>query len=437
MRSRNFCALLILAIAVVILQLAPAIARADATIPTADIPGASDLSWLGRFTGSFIVDYNQQQYGELSIPVSALVRTDRTDSRNNHVYASPKQVDLEGRRIRIVYLMPPDRSSLEVLRNYEDAIKNAGGEVLFQCKQDACGGDPKSGSDAGGGSTGLLQILYPSDELKVPTYSNAYCAVAPSHSDQRYLAAKVNTPSGPANVGILVYSITDNLYCKAFNNRTIAVVSAMEPAARQQQMTAGNSNTPAAQAPSPQPPQSYSAPASAPTGNGPAGIEIPAGTQIIVRLIDAVNSDKDSLGQTYRVSIDQPVVVNGQTAIPRGADAVATLIDAQKSGKIAGRTVLTIDLKTITVNGRSYDIVTTGVPQASSSRGTRSAKVIGGAAGLGAVLGGIAGGGRGAAIGAGSGAAVGTAAQVITSGQKVKVPAETRLTFTLQNPLDL
>jgi hypothetical protein len=123
--------------------------------------------------------------------------------------------------------------------------------------------------------------------------------------------------------------------------------------------------------------------------------------------------------------------------IPRGADAVATLIDAQKSGKIEGRTVLTLDLKSITVNGRSYDIVTTGVAQASSSRGARSAKVIGGAAALGAIIGAAAGGGRGAAIGAGSGAAVGTAAEVATSGQRVRIPSETRLTFTLQNPIDL
>ena len=73
----------------------------------------------------------------------------------------------------------------------------------------------------------------------------------------------------------------------------------------------------------------------------------------------------------------------------------------------------------------------------SSSRGARSAKVIGGTAALGALIGGIAGGGKGAAIGAGSGAVVGTGAEVLTSGQKVKIPSETRLTFRLQNPVQL
>lgn len=181
------------------------------------------------------------------------------------------------------------------------------------------------------------------------------------------------------------------------------------------------------------PSDGYGTPSAPPTGN----IQVPAGTQIVVRLIDPVNSETDSLGQTFRASVDQPVFVNGQAAILRGADAIVTLTDAQKSGKIQGRTVLTLDLKSVAVNNRPYDIVTTGVAQASDARGKRSAEVIGGTAALGAIIGAIAGGGKGAAIGAGSGAAVGTAGQVLTSGQKVKVPAETRLTFTLQNPLNL
>ncbi len=196
---------------------------------------------------------------------------------------------------------------------------------------------------------------------------------------------------------------------------------------------------PAAAAPSPSAPTTPSAPIppATPAPDAKAGIDVPAGTQIVVRLIDPVNSELDSLGQTYRASVDQPVVANGETVIPRGADAVAALVDAQQSGKIQGRTVLTLDLRSITVDGRTYDITTGGVSEASASRGARSAKVIGATTALGAIIGGIAGGGKGAAIGAGSGAGVGTAAQVATSGQKVKIPSETSLTFTLQNALNL
>ena len=166
-----------------------------------------------------------------------------------------------------------------------------------------------------------------------------------------------------------------------------------------------------------------------------SGLMVPAGTALVVRMIDPVDSETDRLGQTYRASIDEPVVVDGQTVVPRGADVIAKLVDDKQSGKIQGRTVLTLDLMQVQVNGRMIDVNTTDVSQQSSSRGARSGKVIGGTTALGAIIGAIAGGGKGAAIGAASGAAVGTGAQVMTKGQRVRIPSETRLTFTLQQPL--
>jgi hypothetical protein len=168
-----------------------------------------------------------------------------------------------------------------------------------------------------------------------------------------------------------------------------------------------------------------------------AGMQLPIGTQITVRMIDAVDSEQTRLGQTFRASIDEPVLVNGQTVIPRGADAITKLVEDRQSGKIQGRTVLTLALQQVTVNGRMIDVTSGDVTQASGSRGARSAKVIGGTAALGAIIGGIAGGGKGAAIGAGSGAAVGTGVELATKGQRVKIPSETRLTFTLQQPAQL
>lgn len=164
--------------------------------------------------------------------------------------------------------------------------------------------------------------------------------------------------------------------------------------------------------------------------------EIPAGTQLVVSLIDPVDSERDRLGQTYRASLAEPLMgQNGDTLVPRGADVVAKLVADQQSGKIEGRTVLTLDLQSITIDGRPVDITTESVSQASSSRGARSGKVIGGTAALGAIIGAIAGGGKGAAVGAASGGAVGTGVQVATKGQRVRIPSETRLTFTLQQPL--
>jgi hypothetical protein len=174
-----------------------------------------------------------------------------------------------------------------------------------------------------------------------------------------------------------------------------------------------------------------------PTAVQQSSAQIPSGTLLTIRMIDAVDSEQTRLGQTFRASIDEPVLVDGQTVIPRGADAIVKLVEDRQSGKISGRTVLTLSLMQVMANGRMIDINSGDVSQASGSRGARSAKVIGGATAVGAIIGAIAGGGKGAAIGAGSGAAVGTGAEVFTKGQRVKIPSETRLTFTLQQPAQL
>ncbi len=181
------------------------------------------------------------------------------------------------------------------------------------------------------------------------------------------------------------------------------------------------------------------APAPAQAGDGTAqqAASVPTGTELAVRLDDAVDSQKDKVGQTYRATLTQDVTVNGQTLIPSGADVTAKLLDDQQSGKITGKTVLTLALTQIQVNGKTYDIDTTAVNQSSNGRGKQSAERIGGLGALGAIIGAIAGGGAGAAIGAGAGAAAGTGVQVLTKGQRVKVPAETKLVFSLQEPLQL
>jgi hypothetical protein len=166
-----------------------------------------------------------------------------------------------------------------------------------------------------------------------------------------------------------------------------------------------------------------------------SGVQIPTGTAITIRMIEGVDSNVARLGQTFRASVDEPVLVDNQTIIPRGADAMVKLVEDKQSGKFEGRTVLTLALTDLTINGQTIDTTTGDVSTASGSRGARTAKVVGGTTALGAIIGALAGGGRGAAIGAASGAAVGGGVQLATKGQQVKVPSETRLTFTLQQPI--
>jgi hypothetical protein len=176
----------------------------------------------------------------------------------------------------------------------------------------------------------------------------------------------------------------------------------------------------------------------APGVGGPAALrEIPAGTTIAVRMIDPVDSRNDKLGQTYRASLDEPLMIEGQVIIQRGADVMAKLVDEKESGRATGQTVLTLDLESITVDGRVIPLATEEVTRASASTTRRTGIAAGGLAAIGAVIGGIAGGGRGAAIGAASGAGAGAATSVMMKGEQVRIPSETRLTFTLQQPLRL
>ncbi len=179
--------------------------------------------------------------------------------------------------------------------------------------------------------------------------------------------------------------------------------------------------------PEPVAPAAAAAPAS--------GYELPAGTNITIRMIDDVDSQIATVGRTFRASVDEPVTVDGRVLVPRGADVTTRLIELKEPGKLAGGGQLTLALASITVNGKQIDVETSGVTTAGESRKGESAKVIGGTAALGAIIGAIAGGGKGAAIGAVAGGSAGTAVQVLTQGTRVRVPSETRLTFALQQPV--
>jgi hypothetical protein len=181
--------------------------------------------------------------------------------------------------------------------------------------------------------------------------------------------------------------------------------------------------------------QEAAPPAAQPQQQG--GIVVPADTMVTVRMVDSVNSDTARTGQTFMASLDEPIVVNGTPVIQRGADVMTKLVYDEQAGKMQGRTVLTLALVSVKVDGRWVDLTSSDVRTESGSQGQKTGKIVGGTAALGAILGGIVGGGKGAAVGAVSGGAVGAGAAVATSGEKVTIPSETRLTFTLKTPAQL
>jgi hypothetical protein len=162
-------------------------------------------------------------------------------------------------------------------------------------------------------------------------------------------------------------------------------------------------------------------------------ITIPAGTSLLVRMIDTVDSSTNQIGDPFHASLESPLTVDGTVVAPKGADVYGKLAQAKEAGKIAGSAQLTLELTGIRINGNIVPVESTEYDVAGKGRGKQSAERIGGGAAVGAIIGAIAGGGKGAAIGAGVGAGAGTAAQVLTHGEKVRIPSETLLEFTLQH----
>ena len=169
----------------------------------------------------------------------------------------------------------------------------------------------------------------------------------------------------------------------------------------------------------------------------PRTVTVPAGAIITVRTIDPVDSATNTTGQVFKASLDAPIVVDNRVVVPRGADVYMKLINASSAGHLKGKSELTLALQSVVLQGRTYNVITSDVSQSGASRGKNSAMKIGGGAVLGALIGGLAGGGKGAAIGAAAGGGAGTGLQVFTKGKQIKIPSETRLDFTLQQPFDI
>lgn len=160
-------------------------------------------------------------------------------------------------------------------------------------------------------------------------------------------------------------------------------------------------------------------------------VTVQSGTRIVVRMIDSVDSDKNRVGDKFAATLDEPLYANDLIVAPRGTYIYGRLDEVRQSGQLSGRSELRLVLTEMRLNGQTVPLSTSDYQLAGKSRGSDTAKKVGGGAALGAIIGAIAGGGKGAAIGAGVGAGAGTAVQIVTHGDQVHVPSETVIEFTL------
>jgi OmpA-OmpF porin, OOP family len=212
-------------------------ALADAIVPKADVAGAKDSPLVGRFAGAYIVSFDAKDYDEIKLPLGALkpvADKDKRDAHNNIVFEPAQSKALEGKRTHLVYLLPENVAPLQAVRNYQNDLTAKGGKTLFECKSPECGGDPGRTSEGGGGDQSMSMVLWPEASIKDKHFSNGHCAQTARTSEQRYAALQL--PKNNAFVSVLAYSVKDDLYCKAYNNRTVVVVDVLELKAMEQKM---------------------------------------------------------------------------------------------------------------------------------------------------------------------------------------------------------
>jgi hypothetical protein len=196
---------------------------------------------------------------------------------------------------------------------------------------------------------------------------------------------------------------------------------------------AAHAITPAADPPTADPPALDPPPP--PPPSSPRKLIIDQGTQLTVRLIDPVDSEKNQTGDTFHATLNAPLSSDGQEAVAAGTELTGHLVSVKSAGKFAGQSEVVLQLDSISSGGQTYSLQTDQYKKTGSSRGKSTAEKVGGGAVLGSIIGAIAGGGKGAAIGGAAGAGVGGGVQAASKSQQIKLPSETVLNFTLQEPV--
>jgi hypothetical protein len=167
----------------------------------------------------------------------------------------------------------------------------------------------------------------------------------------------------------------------------------------------------------------------------PDPVTVPEATPIHVTLDNAIASDRNRPGDHFEATVSEPVVIDGKTVIPEGARATGLVVDTHPSGRLMGRARLRVALEAMQLNGNSYQIRTYSDARVGGRHKKRNLVLIGGGAGGGMLVGAVAAGGKGALIGGPIGAGAGTVAALVTGKKDIRLPAETRLTFNLADPI--
>lgn len=165
----------------------------------ADLKGSSDHSLIPRYKDSQIVAYDTQAYTQKTFARAAV-------KRGGGLQKNPDAaLELEGKLSSITYRAPQDRSALEVARNYQTALKDAGFSIVYSCSRAECGGR---------------------DFNHAVSPRNYYLGFGEYYADQQYTLARLQRAHG--DVYASVYVVHNKAGGGADRNRSLVQVDVIE-----------------------------------------------------------------------------------------------------------------------------------------------------------------------------------------------------------------
>ncbi len=162
--------------------------------------------------------------------------------------------------------------------------------------------------------------------------------------------------------------------------------------------------------------------------NSAAPVIIPAGTIIMVKLSDTLDSGRHAKGHKFSAVLEGSLVSNGVTVVAAGSKVYGLVTEAVKSRRVVGNAKLIIVITDINIGGQLTPVTTDGINALTQSTGASSVGKVGRAAAIGALADG--------SHGARTGAKVGLGAAILSRGNQVVIPAGTLLEFKLTQPLE-
>jgi hypothetical protein len=206
------------------------------------------------------------------------------------------------------------------------------------------------------------------------------------------------------------------------------------PAAQTQPAATGGANPANAATATPIASVATPAPAPAPAPEPPT---LPRGTRLEVRLGQTIDVKHTESGERFSGTLAEPVVDGNTVIVPAGSGATGEVLVAHRRGRFKGQSVLALTLTRLDVNGTQYRVDTGSLSRTKKGKGKRSAAFIGGGAGMGMLIGGLATGGVGLLVGGLAGGGAGALGAAFTGNRDLSIPAESVVTFRLQDALTL